>query len=85
MRQRTADSFYVEFLNDLGNWVQVYAREGTPLVDFFPVTVGLDGAPSGGGTYFYSQFPASFPLYRKPLVSLMTGFVGQRLLRRCIR
>ena len=56
----TADSFYVEFLNDLGNWVQVYAREGTPLVDFFPVTVGLDGAPSGGGTYFYSQFQLRF-------------------------
>jgi hypothetical protein len=54
------DSLMVFFKNDMGVWIKVRSYPGTTVQPFVTEVVDVESAPSGGGSYLYSQFQIRF-------------------------
>lgn len=54
------DVLQVYFKNNLGQWILVKEYPGTTVQPFQQETIDLASAPSGGGSYFHSQFQVRF-------------------------
>ena len=59
-RPEASDSLMVFFRNDLGSWIKVRSYPGVVVQPFVQEVIDIEGAPNGGGSYFFSQFQVRF-------------------------